>query len=78
MMIELSKAETLVLHDLLYRIRGEKEIFEDISEQYVLWIIEAQLEKELVEPSMENYSEIIKRAKGYCEKRILEGDTEWD
>ena len=44
MTLELSEAEAVVLHDLLYRISGKKEYFEDIAEQYVLWTIECQLE----------------------------------
>ena len=68
MKIELTKAETLVLHDLLYRISGKDEYFEDIAEQYVLWSIEAQLEKELVEPSMDNYSDIIKQSREIVRK----------
>lgn len=69
MMIELSKAESLVLHDLLFRISGKAEYFEDISEQYVLWSMEAQLEKELVEPCMENYPEIIRQARDAVKKK---------
>lgn len=63
MILELTEAEAVVLHDLLYRISGKKEYFEDIAEQYVLWSIECQLEKELVEPHTDNYSELIKQAR---------------
>ncbi len=63
MILELTKAETAVLHDLLYRISGKKEYFEDIAEQYVLWIIECQLERVLVEPHTDNYSALIKQAR---------------
>ena len=49
MEIKLTTAEAMVLYDLLYRIGGKKEYFEDIAEQYVLWSIECQLEKKLVE-----------------------------
>lgn len=63
MNIELTKAEALVLHDLLYRISEKDEYYEDIAEQYVLWSIEAQLEKALVEPSTENYAEIIEQSR---------------
>lgn len=63
MTLELSEAEAVVLHDLLYRISGKVEYFEDIAEQYVLWSIECQLEKELAEPHTDNYSEAIERAR---------------
>jgi hypothetical protein len=66
--LELSEAEAVVLHDLLYRISGKKEYFEDIAEQYVLWSIECQLEKELVEPHTDNYSELIKQARNTVRK----------
>ncbi|MCX4292378.1 MAG: hypothetical protein OSJ36_11390 [Odoribacter sp.] len=68
MTLELSEAEAVVLHDLLYRISGKKEYFEDIAEQYVLWSIECQLEKELVEPHTDNYSELIKQARNTVRK----------
>ena len=50
MSIELSRDELLVLYDLLHRLEDVEEIFEDPSEQEVLWHIQTQLEKELVEP----------------------------
>lgn len=34
MIIDLSKVEALVLHDLLHRISGESSYYEDIAEQY--------------------------------------------
>jgi len=63
--IKLSKDEALILFDFLSRF-SEKEIegvFQDQSEQKVLWIIEGQLEKVLVEPFMPDYSEIILKAR---------------
>lgn len=61
--IKLTRAEAVVLHDLLYRISGKEEYFEDIAEQYALWSIECQLEKELAEPHTDNYSEVIEQAR---------------
>ena len=63
MEIKLTTAEAMVLYDLLYRSGGKKEYFEDIAEQYVLWSIECQLEKKLVEPHKDNYSEVIEQAR---------------
>lgn len=63
MEIKLTTAEAMVLHDLLYRISGKKEYFEDIAEQYVLWSIECQLEKELAELHTDNHSEVVEQAR---------------
>ena len=67
--LKLTRAEAVVLHDLLNRISGKDEYYEDAAEQYVLWSIECQLEKELIEPSMENYTEIIEKSR----KAVREG-----
>lgn len=63
----LNKDEALVFFEFLSRI-GEKEdmydkLFEDKAEQQVLWCLEGQLEKTLVEPFYPNYSEIIESAR---------------
>lgn len=63
MRIELNDAETLVLYDWLKRISEDGEYFQDISEQEVLWRIEAQMDKVLVEPFKPNYVEIIAEAR---------------
>ena len=63
MNIELTKDEAIVLYELLYRISEKDEYYEDIAEQYVLWKIEAQLDKLLVEPIMANYSELLKKSR---------------
>lgn len=68
MTLKLSEAEAVVLHDLLYRISGKKEYFEDIAEQYVLWTIECQLEKELVTTHTDNYSGMIEQARNTVRK----------
>ena len=39
MKIELTHEEALVLSDRLYRKSEKNELFDDISEQYVLWKI---------------------------------------
>ena len=62
MSIELSRDELLVLYDLLHRLEDVEEIFEDPSEQEVLWHIQTQLEKELVEPFQADYQAIIPEA----------------
>lgn len=68
MNIELTHAEAVVLSDLLYRISEKEEYFEDIAEQYVLWKIEAQLDKALTEPFFENYKEIIEQNRDIVRK----------
>lgn len=63
MKIELTQAEALVLHDLLYRISDGTEAIKDLTEYYVLWTIECQLERELVIPGADDYSEFIEQAR---------------
>jgi hypothetical protein len=55
--IELSKAEALVLFDLLARFdKDEKSIIENQAEERVLWNIHCSLEKVLVEPFSPDYA----------------------
>lgn len=63
--IKLNKNEALVLFDFLSRINDKelKDIFEDKAEQKILWILEGQLEKQLVEPFSPIYKDIIKKAR---------------
>ena len=61
MKIELTEAEALVLSDWLHRNCKTKELFEDLAEQYVMWNIDCQLEKELVFPV--NCADIIDQAR---------------
>jgi len=68
MHIEITKEEAVVLSELLYRISEKNQYYEDISEQYVLWKIEAQLDKLLTEPMMENYSDILKASRDAVRK----------
>ena len=63
MSIDLSHDELLVLYDLLYRLEDAQGIFEDLAEQEVLWHIQTQLEKELVEPFRADYQAIIESAR---------------
>lgn len=61
MKIELTEAEAMVLSDWLRRNSKKNELFEDLAEQYVMWNIDCQLEKELVFPA--NYADIIAQAR---------------
>jgi hypothetical protein len=63
--VTFSEDEALVLFDFLSRFNQteHKDIFQDQAEQKVMWLIEGQLEKILVEPFMPNYNEIIKEAR---------------
>lgn len=51
MKIELTDAEALVLAEWLFRNSKKQELFDDQAEQYVMWNIECQLERELVYPT---------------------------
>ncbi|MEO6254962.1 MAG: hypothetical protein ABIO79_16745 [Ferruginibacter sp.] len=61
----LTKNEALVLFDFLGRFNQKEhnDIFEDQAEQKTLWILEAQLEKQLTEPFRPDYKDIIKEAR---------------
>ncbi len=63
--LTVTKDEALVLFEFLARFNQTEhpEIFEDQAEQKTLWILEGQLEKQLVEPFDPNYKSIIKEAR---------------
>lgn len=63
--LTISKDEALVLFDFLARFNEveRQEVFEDQAEQKTLWILEGQLEKQLVEPFKPDYENIIKEAR---------------
>ena len=63
--LTLAKDEALVLFDFLARFNQTEhpDIFEDQAEQKTLWIMEGQLEKQLVEPFKPDYKEIINEAR---------------
>lgn len=66
MKIELTEAEAMVLSNWLYKNSNKKELFDDLAEQYVLWNIDCQLEKELV--FTEDYADTIARARETVKK----------
>lgn len=63
--LEITKDESLVLFDFSSRFNQSehKEIFEDQAEQKTLWIVESQLEKQLVEIFKPDYKDIISDAR---------------
>ena len=63
--LEITKDESLLLFDFLSRFNQSehKEIFEDQAEQKTLWILEGQLEKQLVEIFKPDYKNIISDAR---------------
>jgi hypothetical protein len=63
--LEITKDESLVLFDFLSRFNQSElnEIFEDQAEQKTLWILEGQLEKQLVEIFKPDYKDIISDAR---------------
>jgi hypothetical protein len=62
--IKLSRAEALVLFELLSRF-GETEKLQitELSEKKVLWDIQCFLEKTLTEPLQINYQELLESAR---------------
>ena len=61
-MLELSNAEALVLFEWLAAHDGTVAV-NDPAEQTVLWRLEAQLEKALVEPLSPDYKDALRRAR---------------
>lgn len=63
--LTISKDEALVLLDFLARFNEteQSDVFEDQAEQKTLWVLESQLEKQLVEPFKLDYKDIIKDAR---------------
>jgi hypothetical protein len=63
--LTITRDEALVLFEFLTRFNQTEhpDIFEDQSEQKTLWILEGQLEKQLVEPFRPDYKDIIKEAR---------------
>ena len=63
--LTVTKDEALVLFEFLARFNqtDHTDIFEDQAEQKILWILEGQLEKQLVEPFKPDYKDIIKEAR---------------
>jgi hypothetical protein len=62
--LALTKSEALVLFELLARIDKAASLeFEHPAEQTVLWTLEAQLEKALVEPFSPEYDKLLADAR---------------
>jgi len=63
--INLTKDQSLVLFELLSRLNVQynSPVFEDQAEQVVLWEIEGQLQKLLVEPFMPGYKDMLAGAR---------------
>jgi len=61
-LVELSHDEALVLFEWLARNDGKLPI-SDPAEQDVLWRVEGQLEKTLVEPLAANYADAVHAAR---------------
>ena len=70
--ITLTKNEALVFFEFLSRFNGidKKELFEDQSEEKVLWNLEGTLQKELSEPFRTDYLDIIKKARNEIRDEI--------
>ena len=64
MKLELTRDQALVLFEWLSRLdEGDGFRCEHEAERHVLWILQGQLEKELVEPLQPNYKELFAQAR---------------
>lgn len=63
--LTITKDEALVLFEFLSRFNQAEhsDIFDDQAEQKTLWILEGQLEKQLVEPFRPDYKDLINEAR---------------
>lgn len=62
--IELTPAEALVLYEFLTRFSNKDKLeIEDKAEARVLWDMCCLLERQLVEPFMRNYDELLEKAR---------------
>ena len=62
--IKLSQDEALVLFEFLARYDEQESLdIEDRTEEYVLWTLHAELEKQLVQPLKPNYVELLSKAR---------------
>ena len=68
MQIELTQQEALVLFEWLHQNSEKDELFAHPAEQYVLWRMEAQLEKALSEPCMPDYWQLVATARTQVEE----------
>jgi len=63
--ITFTKDEALVAFEFVSRLNETEQggLFEDQAEQKILWLIEGQFQKKLVEPFVSNYKETIANAR---------------
>ena len=63
--IKLTKDEALVLFEFLAKTNevDHPELFVDQAELKMLWLLEGQLERQLAEPFLKNYSCIVAEAR---------------
>ncbi len=61
--VRLTRAEALVVHDLLQRWESSDSTPGDAAEQRALWNLNAALEKTLTEPFHRDYAEYLEVAK---------------
>jgi len=63
-LLRLTRAEALVLFEWLARVDAAGSLpVEDPAEQQVMWRLEGQLEKTLLEPLAANYREAVEAAR---------------
>jgi len=69
--VELSRSEALVLFEFLSRFSNEDELrIRDQAEEKVLWDICALLESSLTEPFVENYRELLEKARAKVRDQV--------
>ena len=62
--ITFSKAEAIVLYDLLFDFKNQPQlVVRNGGERVVLWMLKASLEKDLVEPFLADYTNVLEESR---------------
>lgn len=72
MKIELTNEEALILFHWLNNNERRDEVFQDKSEQIIMWDIECQLENFLSEPHSDQYLQALKSAQNNIKRPYSE------
>lgn len=76
--IELGRAEALVLFEFLYRLDDSEDWPTDPAERLALWRLAGALEKALTEPLMADYQELLDDARSALRQQAGAGTDQSD
>lgn len=76
--IQLGRAEALVLFEFLYRLDDNDDWPTDPAEQVALWRLTGALEKTLTEPLMADYQQLLNEARSALRQQAGAETDEFD